>query len=104
MALCPVCGSRTRVFFRWRWFWRCKGCGSGLSFRETPMPDEAFIALLSMSMFTPFLLDVVVVERAPGYCLECGYNLRGNVSGVCSECGTQIPIEQRKRLEHRPLN
>ncbi len=26
----------------------------------------------------------------PGYCMECGYNLTGNVSGVCPECGTEI--------------
>ncbi len=26
----------------------------------------------------------------PGYCQSCGYNLTGNVSGVCSECGTTI--------------
>lgn len=23
-------------------------------------------------------------------CLDCGYNLTGNVSGVCPECGTPI--------------
>lgn len=23
-----------------------------------------------------------------GHCIECGYNLRGNRSGRCSECGT----------------
>jgi len=28
-------------------------------------------------------------ERA-GYCRVCGYDLRGSVSGVCSECGTAI--------------
>jgi len=26
----------------------------------------------------------------PGHCQTCGYNLTGNVSGVCSECGTPI--------------
>ena len=25
----------------------------------------------------------------PGHCQRCGYNLTGNVSGVCSECGTE---------------
>ena len=25
-----------------------------------------------------------------GVCLKCGYNLEGNVSGVCSECGIAI--------------
>jgi hypothetical protein len=26
----------------------------------------------------------------PGHCQSCGYNLRGNVSGVCPECGTPV--------------
>lgn len=27
----------------------------------------------------------------PGYCIKCGYNLTGNTSGICSECGTTTP-------------
>jgi hypothetical protein len=27
---------------------------------------------------------------ARGQCGLCGYNLRGNVSGVCPECGTEV--------------
>lgn len=23
----------------------------------------------------------------PGHCIQCGYNLTGNVSGTCPECG-----------------
>lgn len=32
------------------------------------------------------------LETQPAYpaCLCCGYNLTGNVSGVCPECGTEI--------------
>jgi membrane protein YdbS with pleckstrin-like domain len=26
-----------------------------------------------------------------GRCLACGYSLRGNVSGVCPECGAPVP-------------
>jgi len=26
----------------------------------------------------------------PGHCGKCGYNLSGNVSGVCPECGTVV--------------
>lgn len=26
-------------------------------------------------------------RRRKGWCLECGYDLKGNVSGICSECG-----------------
>lgn len=29
-----------------------------------------------------------------GLCLACGYNLIGNVSGICPECGTAIPASQ----------
>jgi len=33
----------------------------------------------------------------PGRCQKCGYNLTGNVSGVCPECGTRIQtVEPRK--------
>jgi hypothetical protein len=27
----------------------------------------------------------------PGHCQNCGYNLTGNVTGRCSECGTPTP-------------
>ena len=30
-------------------------------------------------------------EREPGFCSRCGYNLTGNVSGVCPECGWKLP-------------
>ena len=29
----------------------------------------------------------------PGHCPKCGYNLTGNVSGRCSECGTAMGQE-----------
>jgi len=33
-------------------------------------------------------------RRIPtGHCQKCGYNLTGNVSGVCPECGTPIKRE-----------
>lgn len=28
------------------------------------------------------------LKKAMGYCQSCGYNLYGNVSGICPECGT----------------
>ncbi len=52
---------------------------------------------LSTSALT--LMGTVPFARAPirvrwrkwhGLCLECGYNLRGNRSGRCSECGTRF--------------
>ena len=32
----------------------------------------------------------VLRRYPPGHCRKCGYNLTGNVSGKCSECGTEI--------------
>ncbi len=29
-------------------------------------------------------------RHPPGHCQECGYDLTGNVTGVCSECGVRI--------------
>lgn len=36
--------------------------------------------------------------RRPGSCLNCGYDLRGAASDVCSECGTPIPEQVRIEL------
>jgi hypothetical protein len=33
----------------------------------------------------------------PGHCQKCGYNLTGNISGVCPECGEPIPDDPRVR-------
>jgi hypothetical protein len=30
-------------------------------------------------------------RQRPGFCRECGYDLTGNVSGRCPECGTPTP-------------
>lgn len=30
-------------------------------------------------------------EHDPGFCGRCGYDLTGNVSGVCPECGWKLP-------------
>jgi len=32
---------------------------------------------------------------APGRCQRCGYDLTGNVSGICPECGAGIPDNSR---------
>ncbi len=37
-------------------------------------------------------------KDGPPICAKCGYNLTGNASGVCSECGTGIPGRETRRL------
>ena len=41
-------------------------------------------------------LRVQLVASGILICIPCGYNLTGNVSGVCPECGTEIKREAVK--------
>jgi hypothetical protein len=36
-------------------------------------------------------------RHKPGFCSTCGYNLTGNVSGICPECGTPIPPDLARK-------
>ena len=38
--------------------------------------------------FAPVALAMWLPQRLPGHCSAYGYDLTGNVSGVCPECGT----------------
>ena len=45
-----------------------------------------------------FSLEEWYFRRAPrrerrGLCRHCGYNLTGNVSGICPECGTPMQTD-----------
>jgi hypothetical protein len=45
----------------------------------------------------PFLPQALV-------CRRCAYNLTGNVSGRCPECGTEVPAEARQLILTTPTN
>ena len=47
-------------------------------------PLWPFLCLLGVPTVVLFWRDR---RPKPGHCRKCGYNLTGNVSGVCSECG-----------------
>jgi hypothetical protein len=36
----------------------------------------------------------------PLACRTCGYNLTGNISGVCPECGTPVPLPVKSSAPH----
>ena len=51
---------------------------------------------VSLSSIAPVIwlaLMTRVRHFAPGHCQQCGYDLTGNVSGVCPECGTPVPAK-----------
>jgi hypothetical protein len=64
--------------------------------------------LIEIAAWIPFVLLCVVpsfilirrVRRtrrwaATGRCVQCGYNLTGNVSGICPECGAALKSESQ---------
>ncbi len=57
------------------------------------MGNEVFVACwLVLSISTLFTICAWWAHRRripPGHCKKCGYNLTGNVSGICPECGTK---------------
>lgn len=59
----------------------------------------SFWWLLSLTMLMPILWLLRRIRSHPrpsGFCETCGYNLTGNVSGVCPECGTLIAHESTR--------
>ena len=50
------------------------------------------VGLLWVLAFVRVVVEARKVKhrRSSGLCLECGYNLTGNTTGVCSECGTAL--------------
>ena len=57
------------------------------------------LAAFAAAYVVPAVLTYVLISRrhfrearrSAGLCLRCGYDLRGNVSGACPECGTPTP-------------
>jgi uncharacterized paraquat-inducible protein A len=48
----------------------------------------AVAAAILLDRFHPEFGSIAQGRRARGQCAECGYDLTGNTSGVCPECGT----------------
>jgi predicted RNA-binding Zn-ribbon protein involved in translation (DUF1610 family) len=70
------------------------------------------MTLLLTAVYGVFMLgDVVRIRRtqkkpAPGCCASCGYNLTGNVSGRCPECGVPAIKEDNESNDttrHSPV-
>jgi hypothetical protein len=67
-------------------------CFMVMGWSRLSVEDRAMLLIVGL---LSFLVVIVTDElgrpaRLPGQCMSCGYNLTGNVSGRCSECGTAI--------------
>jgi len=56
----------------------------------------AFYAWVTIMLGWPLIPIILQQVRGytglpEGYCQKCGYNLTGNVSGKCPECGLDVP-------------
>ena len=60
-----------------------------------------WVLLLSMLPVLRVVLYAIRRRPVPGGCTICGYNLTGNTSGVCPECGTRI-ARQRATTRSSP--
>ncbi len=66
--------------------------------RASGQPDcytiPIWIPLIAATVLTGCLWLLDRRERMPdGYCRQCGYNLIGNISGRCPECGVDVERE-----------
>ena len=53
-----------------------------------PMPILVMTIMLTVLSFR--IIEKLKRRPLPGHCQKCSYDLTGNLSGVCPECGTEI--------------
>jgi len=80
----------------------CSGCFVSFvfvaiaTFREGHVDPFFLIALVVGAVYATGIALLIGIPFAlrrrpkPGRCRKCGYDLTGNVSGVCPECGSLI--------------
>ncbi len=70
--------------------------------RMNDKPFRRSVTVVQIPFWMPFVLAAGLTaflwwrecrRPLPGHC-PCGYDLRGNVSGVCPECGRDRPAEK----------
>ena len=57
-----------------------------------------FVALvaITLALYTPDMQHWWHARHGRGHCRKCGYNLTGNVSGRCPECGKKVAMKHEQ--------
>lgn len=63
--------------------------GSLLTYVYFSINYGLYLACIFMLIIAPLML-LFRRRTRPGHCRQCDYDLTGNVSGVCPECGTRV--------------
>lgn len=64
------------------------GSGRELAFNRAVC--AMLTAIFASVVWTGFQIPLLQMHRCARICGRCGYNLTGNVSGVCPECGKAL--------------
>jgi len=94
--------NRARMWGHYYWFPLGKGYFQ-VGGKQISLPNLEYGSLVSWNAYLPLWLLLLVAAVAtfilfwldrrripPGHCQTCAYNLTGNVSGRCPECGTAV--------------
>ena len=75
----------------------------GLNLDYHPMPPHFVLTIPIWLIVMPFAVVLGLLSipwwrrlrrRWRGCCLDCGYDLTGNVSGACPECGADVAVSK----------
>jgi len=83
--------------------------GKRMVLANPPLPEWNYILIpVWPAVLIPFVTFCIQFARRPrmkaGHCTQCGYNLTGNASGTCPECGTSAAhssIRQEGAADHK---
>jgi hypothetical protein len=64
-------------------------------FRTVRVPLWCAFAVAVTSAIAAVLIGKRKAGRGEIICAQCSYDLQGNISGICPECGTSIPNVER---------
>jgi hypothetical protein len=62
---------------------------------------SAYFCCSILSLVLSPVLNCMRSFASPGHCLHCGYDLMGNLSGKCPECGSSVPLYLRNAGSNR---